>query len=146
MSYNLVKDGTPTDRLQEFSEAPDLPGKPSLEWLPFVDERNPSLDDATQKLGPETRGVVGGNSIWSRAILGKSTLEQVEYIIERRADAYVDGTLDLKGGVSGDSSVVLGFIIDAVITELVSRGPSATTEFQDILDMVAAVKAANPKP
>lgn len=67
--------------------------------------------------------------------------------IDVRKKAYRDGVLALKN-YKGDYIDSMGFVLDALIGEVVAirAGAARPAEFTALLQMIAAVKAANPKP
>lgn len=67
MIYNLVVDGEPTNRLEVFDTAPQLTGKPAMQWLEWVDDQSPDYDPETHKLGEVSRFVEGGSAVWRRS-------------------------------------------------------------------------------
>jgi hypothetical protein len=66
--------------------------------------------------------------------------------ITSRKTGYRDAVLSLKGHPNGDFVDGIGFVIDAILTEIVARGSVQTAEFGSLLQAIAAVKQANPKP
>lgn len=66
--------------------------------------------------------------------------------VRDRADAYEASIHEMKGYPQGNKITGLGFVVDAVIAELVARGGPATPEFAELLKRIAAVKQAHPKP
>jgi len=66
------------------------------------------------------------------------------HIPARRA-AWLRGMGQAKG-YRADWVDGLGFVVDAIIAEMAARGEAETAEFQAVLDMRDAIKAAHPKP
>jgi len=65
-----------------------------------------------------------------------------------RANGYVAAIAGVKGFPPelADKVTVIGFVLDAIITEMAARGASETQEFADIIAAIAAVKLSIPKP
>jgi hypothetical protein len=148
MLYELWQDGEPV-KTHDFPEggAPVLNPKKGA-WYPVQDDRNPTFDPETHKLGPVGKDLSGGKAVWTRNAVALSVPEKLQNVINARATGYAGGTLDLKG-VSGGRDVVLGFWMDAVVAQIEAlaqaQNLSLTDEMQDLIAVRDAVKSDNPK-
>lgn len=148
MLYELWQDGSPV-KTHDFpeGEAPVLNAKKGA-WYPVQDDRNPTYDPDTHKLGPVSKELSGGKAIWTRSTVALGASEKLQRVINARAVGYAEGTLSIKG-VSGGRDVVLGFWMDAVVAQIEALASAQnlplTDEMQALIAVRDTVKANNPK-
>lgn len=143
--FGQVIDGVFTGKVKDFNSAPDPNPAKGASWLPYVEQADPVFDPDTQELTAATIEVVGGQVVRSRAVSSLSAEGLLNRALAERRAAYHSGTLSLKG-VQGDQVMVLGFWMDAIVEELIARGPMVTVEMQALEALRAQVKTDNPKP
>ena len=90
-----------------------------------------------------------GNDRYTRSVvLSKSNRDNYNAArawIRARKNGYRDAVLTLKGHPNGDYTDGIGFVLDAILSEMVARGAPVTKEFGDLINVIATVKQANPK-
>lgn len=124
------------------------PGSIVLQRVYRVVDLDPTGEGSVAVYGPPT--LDEQNDRYTRTVTRSKSSSDLyqdarEWIAARKA-GYRDAVLTLKHHPNGDYTDGIGFVIDAIITELVARGNPATPEFGAILQAIAAVKQANPKP
>ena len=144
MIYAQLKDGVFTGRTKDFDEKPDPNPRKGFEWLEYVDSKNPTFNEATQKLGVEQFAIGGGKVTRSRPVVDLSAQEKLEHVLRNRREAYRSETMKEKG-VAADDVAGLGFWIDAIAEELKARGEMQTAEMTTFMKIRDAVKSDNPK-
>ncbi len=133
MLFGLLKNGSFTGEVKDFSTKPDPNPVKNLEWRPFRHAPAPGFDPATQKLSPETATVFATEIVASRSVVALTPTEL--------------DNID-KGKIVG-AMLDHAFITIKLVDILLAKATIAAGDFdaetrQEFLDMKALVDKLRP--